>query len=356
MELEFKKDFETARGNWDKFWEDELHRPAMQLIVPKENCIATPWPKCYKYGRGNVEELLDEVEAYVSSHHFLAEAIPAYVIAFAPDHFSALLGADIHLHLDSDQTAWVEPIITNWDKDEIKFQTDGFWWQRTVEFMRAFRKRFDGRVLLCPSNIQGGLDCLSAIRGVNELLMDIMDCPDKIKIALESVDVAVKQVQAAYVDELDIPKYGCVNRHLFYSREMIGVPQCDFASMISPKTFRQLQMPALEAELTNLAQCDYHLDGPDTIVHLEAISELDKVSVIQWQPGAGEAAEQDWWPLYQKIDSLGMGHIVVKNDNGALGKRIWNELSSKKVFVDCHCQTEKEAMQILDEFENLSGK
>lgn len=356
MELEFKKDFEIARENWGKFWEDKMHRPALQLIAPRENCDIQPWPKCYKYGRGDVEQLLDEVEAYVSSHHFLAEAIPAYVIAFAPDHFSALLGADIHLHPESDQTAWVEPIIADWDKDEIKLQTDGFWWQRTIEFIRAFRKRFDGRVLLCPPNIQGGLDCLSAIRGVNELLLDMIDCPDKVKAALESVDVAVKEVQAAYADELDIPTFGCVNRHLFYSTKMISVPQCDFACMISPEAFREFQMPALESELADLGQCDYHLDGPDTIRHLETICELDKVDVIQWQPGAGEAAEKDWWPLYQKIDSLGMGHLIFKNDKGALGKRVWEELSSKKVFIDCHCQTEKEAMQILHEFENLSDK
>ncbi|MCK5127559.1 MAG: hypothetical protein KAR42_14985 [candidate division Zixibacteria bacterium] len=356
MELEFKKDFKIAKENWGRFWEDKLHRPALQLIVPKENCSTTAWPRCYKYARGDVEQLLDKVEAYVSNHYFIAEAIPAYVIAFAPDHFSALLGADIHLHPNSDQTVWVEPFVSDWDDTEIIFQTDGFWWQRTVEFIRAFRKRFDGRVLLCPPNIQGGLDCLSAIRGVNELLLDIIDCPDKIKAVLVSVDKAVKQVQAAYADELDIPIYGCVNRHMFYSDEMISVPQCDFSCMISPEMFRIFQMPILESELLNLGQCDYHLDGPDAIKHLETICELDKVSVIQWQPGAGEAAEQDWWPLYQKIDSLGMGHIIVKNDKGSLGKRIWNELSSKKVFIDCYCQTKKEAMQILDEFENLSNK
>jgi 5-methyltetrahydrofolate--homocysteine methyltransferase len=355
MELEFKKDFEQAKQNWSKFWEGKMHRPILRLTAPKENAAVTPWPNCYAHGQKSrsIEEWLDQVEAYVSSHVFIAEAIPAYLVSFAPDHFSALLGADIRLHPDSDRTAWVDPFVDNWNDAEIKFRKDGFWWERTVAFMRAFRKRFDGRVLLSPPNIQGGLDCLAAIRGVNELLLDILDCPEKISLALQSVNTAVDQVRAAFAAELDIPAYGFVNRHMFYSSQLIDVPQCDFSCMISPEMFREFQMPALEHELAELGSCDYHLDGPGAIKHLEAICELDKVQVIQWQPGAGEAADQDWWQLYQKIDSLGRGHYIFKDIK--LGKRIWNELSSRKVFIDCCCQSRREAMQILEEFEKTSA-
>lgn len=349
MELEYKSDFQLAADNWKKFWKNELGRPVLKITAPKDEARPVPYPKSYNYIDKSVNDWMDAVEDYFENNLFIAEAIPAYIISFAPDNFSSFLGADIQWNENSRGTNWVVPFVKDWDDKEIKFDPESRWWQKTLEVVSAFRKRFDGKAIVVPPHLQGGLDCLSAIRGVNELLMDIIDCPEKIKRALDQVSIAIKQVRNAYQEILD-PDIGYVNRHLMYSDQMIDVPQCDFSCMISPAMFEEFQMPVLEKELEDLGPVDYHLDGPGAIQHLEDICALDKIKVIQWQPGAGEAAEKDWWDLYKKIDDLGKGIFFYGPNAIKNTKRACQELKTKQIFADIICLSEKQANQLLNKF------
>ncbi len=356
MELEYKPDFESTRRQWDDFWAGRMERPLLSLRAPKQpGASLTPPPKSQAYGKeGKVEDWLDTLENYFDNTLFLNEAVPAVPVSFAPDHFSTLLGSDIHLNPDNPETGWVEPFVEDWDKAEIKLRKDGYWWERTFEFIRAFRRRFDGRAMLCPPNIQGGLDCLSAIRGNQELLFDLIDCPEKVEEALGRVNQAVRELQNIYKEEMDVAAQGSVNRHLFYSSDqLIGVPQCDFSCMISQDMFRHFQLPALREELKQLGDSDYHLDGPDAIQHLEAICELDKVTVIQWQPGAA-SMDQDWTWLYDRIDALGRGLIIVGEDAIEKAEKLWRRLNSRKLAVFSVYESVEEAEKITEKFNNLS--
>jgi hypothetical protein len=96
--------------------------------------------------------------------------------------------------------------------------------------------------------------------------------------------------------------------------------------MISAEMFRAFGIPSLRNECAGLDAAEYHLDGPDAIRHLEAVCEIDKIKVIQWQPGAGEAARRDWSELYARIDRLGKGHL---RGGGALRvQTIWQACRS----------------------------
>jgi hypothetical protein len=351
-ELELK-DFQDAAANWGRFWSGDLHRPVLRITAPKNDGNPVSMPNAYLYKDRKAEELLDAFEEYLDNTLFIAEAIPCYHISFAPDHFSAYLGADIKSNENSRETTWVVPIIKDWDDAEIKFKPDSAWWEKTAEFLSAFRKRFEGRAVLVPPNIQGGLDCLSAIRGVNELLMDIIDVPDKVERALDQVSVAVSETQNAYREFLD-PNAGYMNRHMMYSAQAISVPQCDFSCMISPEMFNKFQMPVLKKELEGSGPVDYHLDGPGAIQHLESICSLDTIRVIQWQPGAGEAAEKDWWDLYKKINDLGKGIYLFGLKNLDLAKKAWLELDNRHIYFDVICENSKQAYDIYEEFEKLA--
>lgn len=349
MELEYKPDFQVTSDNWKKFWAGELDRPALRIVAPKNEAKPVSCPNPYFYIDRDVEELLDAVEEYFDNTLFIGEAIPAYCISFAPDTFSAFLGAEIQWKDADKSTTWVVPFVKDWDDVDIKFDVNSRWWQKTAEYLTAFRKRFDGRAILVPPHLQGGLDCLSAIRGVNELLMDIIDCPEKVQRALEQVAVAIKKVRREYKKVLD-PDIGYVNRHMMYSDKMIDVPQCDFSCMISPEMFEHFQMPIIERELEDLGPVDYHLDGPGAIQHLEKICRLEKIKVIQWQPGAGEAAEKGWWDLYKKIDGLGKGMYFFGPDVINNTQRAYCEFSTKYIYSDIACQNEKQALELFDTF------
>ncbi|MBD3320018.1 MAG: hypothetical protein GF350_02880 [Chitinivibrionales bacterium] len=85
--------------------------------------------------------------------------------------------------------------------------------------------------------------------------------------------------------------------------------------MISPDMFEKFGMPSLRAQVDCLNAAEYHLDGPGALQHIEQICSIDKISVIQWQPGAGKAASQNWTDVYHTIDSLGRGTVMWASKN-----------------------------------------
>ena len=317
------------------------------LNLPRIRVNPVPRPHPYFCAVGNLDKIIDQVLGWAATHEFLGDAVPGYQITFAPDHFAALLGADIRFHPDSPDTAWVEPFVTDWDEADIRFNSAGPWWERTVACIRAFRGRCDGKLIISGTQLQGGLDCLAAIRGVNELLLDIVDCPDKVLNALAAVDHALHEVRRALVKELNVAEFGSLTRHGLYSTGILDVPQCDFSAMISPEMFRKFGLPSLRKEVTSLDAAEYHLDGPDAIKHLEAICEIEKISVIQWQPGAGEAAEKDWTWLYQKIDALGKGTVRPAAKDKI--PDIWRQSQSKHLYFSTLVISEKEMAELIHE-------
>ena len=190
MELQFKKDFDEVRSRWDAFWKGQGHRPIIVIVMPKAD--AAPLPT-WKDSLGDFEMLADKVERWAGSHEFLADAMPSYHFEFGPDHFSLLLGSDLQIVPGSTDTTWCVPFLKDYGMD-IRFCPEGPWWEKTVEFIRAFRARFDGRLMLSGPTLIAGLDCLVAIRGVNEVMMDLAVEPQAVTSALRAIDRAYTQV------------------------------------------------------------------------------------------------------------------------------------------------------------------
>ena len=147
MELEFRPDFEAARERWAAFWRGTSPRPLLQAIRPRAGVAPVAKPRAYDCAFGELDPLIDQALEWASSHEFLGDAIPFFMITFAPDHFAALLGADIKRSEES-RTNWVEPCRTSLGDVEISFQREGRWWKRTLECIERFRARLDGKLII----------------------------------------------------------------------------------------------------------------------------------------------------------------------------------------------------------------
>ena len=79
--------------------------------------------------------------------------------------------------------------------------------------------------------------------------------------------------------------------------------QCDGSAMFSPEMFREFVLPGLKEQTEYIDYTMYHLDGTQSIVHLDAILEIEKLNAVEWTPQAGEPGGTDprWYPLYRKI-------------------------------------------------------
>lgn len=330
MQLEFKPDFEQARERWSAYWAGESDRPVVASVVPKAGATPVDAPGYLAGFTGEPDPLIDQVLAWAQTHEFLGEAIPFYYLEFGADHFSSFLGADMRLHEDSGATSWLVPFVEDWDEAEIEFRPDSYWWRRTVDFIRAFRARCDGKLLIAGPTLVAGLDCLAAIRGQERLAMDLVMQPDAVQRALAKVRKAYEQILDALAVELDYATWGSINRHGFYSPGRTNVPQCDFSCMISSEMFAEFQLPCLAHESQQLDHSCYHLDGPGAVRHLEAICSLPGIHAIQWVAGAGEGEQQDWMHLHRRIDELGKGQYF--GGNASTVERLTREFESRQLY------------------------
>ncbi len=273
-------------------------------------------------------------------------------MSFAADHFAALLGSEIRHHPDSPDTMWLEPFVEDWETDDVRFRPESRWWERTVEAIRAFRRRFDGQVLVYGPNLEGGLDALSAIRGPQRLVMDLVDCPEQVERALTAVNQAVDDVRAALDAEVDIARWGSTNRFGMYGRGLLDIPQCDFSCMIGPEMFERFQMPCLRHEIEPLHGSIYHLDGPGALQHLEALCTIERLHMIQWQPGSGNY-EKDWTAVYRRIDELGKGQFrwLGGREGMDIIRRAWETYRSRHQFYTLGGVTAAEMDAFLASFE-----
>lgn len=345
MTLITKTDFPQAQENWDRFWRGELGRPAIAAVVAKPGLEPAPKP-AYTSGRdGDFAPLLDQLERYLATHEFIGEAIPFYVLEFAADHFSALLGAKLRFRDDGHGYGWTEPIVADWDDFEIRFRPEGEWWQRTVALAQALQERFAGRLLIAAPTLVANLDALAALRGTEALLMDLVIHPDKVHRALEQVTQSHHVILDALAELLDYETWGSLNRHGMYCRGRINVPQCDFSCMIGPDMYAQFVIPYLRQEMAHLDQVEYHLDGPGALKHLEALCSLERLDVVQWVPGAGIGEERDWTDLYQRIDDLGKGQI--RYGDGATMQALWDRYQSPKLFWNLRAESRAQAEDVL---------
>jgi len=304
MKIAFKDNFDITRQQWQHFWSGTNGRPLFQAIAPKPGVSPVTKPHAYDCAFGEIDPHIEQALAWAETHEFLADSIPYYMVTFAPDHFAALLGADIVRSEGSNQTNWVKPCLQTLDGAEISFQRKGKWWERTVECVERFRQACDGKLLITGTHIQGNLDCLVALYGTQPLLLDLAMQPDIVKRALEQVDQAVIEVRQAMADLLDIPTWGSINRFGMYGPGIIDVPQCDVSCMISADMFREFVVPSLTREIKSTDHSIYHLDGPDALQHTESLCSIDALDMIQWMPGEGYY-DDDWRKLNRQIDSLG---------------------------------------------------
>lgn len=346
MLLEFKPDFDHARQHWDAFWRGENQRPAIQAIVPKDGVEPVAKPP-YASGRdGNFTPVIDQLLRWAETHEFLCDAIPFFYLEFGADQFATFLGAGMKFPPGIEGNGWVEPFIDDLENADIRFRPESAGWQQIVAFAEALKERCTGKLLIASPTLSANLDALAAVRGTQNLLLDLSLKPEAVHRALRMITDAHADIVNAFARLFEFDTWGSINRHGMYSHGRINVPQCDFSCMISPEMFREFGIPYIREETEHLDAAECHLDGPGAVKHLPALCEIEGVDLIQWVPGAGNEGK-DWSGLFRQFDQFGKGQL--RGGTIAALRRTWSELSSRKIYWILHGATRDEVLRYLDE-------
>lgn len=350
MDLEFKKDFDSTKENWAKFWTGTLGRPIILAVIPKKGMAEVPAPKWGAALSQDQEDVIDQALRCAESHDFLADSVPFFIPSLMVDLMPALLGAEIK----SVEESWgvdtrAIPFLEDLDSD-ISLKRDSVWWKRLMSLCRCIKRKCAGRLVFGEVTPGYNLDVLGAIRGTERLMLDFYDNPGGVHHALAQILNAYNEIVDEYCRIFEFEKYGGVTRHGFFCDGIIGVPQCDFGFSIGKEHFDEFALPYLKKEIDRLDAVEYHLDGPGNIVHAESICGIEKIGVIQWVAGAGSEGK-DWSSLYRKIAGLGKGlWLGAGTPDDAF--RLWNEYGqSGRMILSCRAETEGDVEKYFKKFE-----
>jgi len=310
VELLYKPDFEEAARRWQAFWAGELlDRPPTVLTARRSGAPQRPGNPQIVGLDGDFTTPLDTFEAWAETIYFAGEALPCFVPSFGPSQFAGFVGGEIIMSEESGDTSWIDPCVDDWaDFLPIKLDPQNHYWRLMLEFYRAIGERAPGKFLPAIPDSQPHVDLLAALRGTQQLLMEMVDQPEMVDVAARQATEIFPLIFDGLWEAAEIDRFGWVS-----DWSTVGFPgkgcitSSDFSAMVSPAMFRRWILPALEYLWEFLDYNIYHLDGPDALHHLPDLLAVpnEKLHAIQWVPGESNAPQPTFVDIFQQIQAAG---------------------------------------------------
>ncbi|MCL5995419.1 MAG: hypothetical protein M1546_05105 [Chloroflexi bacterium] len=307
--LRYREDMDAVRARMTTWWEGgDIGRPAMALTVPRQEPIEhipiMPAPPGWvtDYSTSNYDYRVNLAARACVNTHYLAEAVPFVVPDLAPNCLALYLGCK---GVDMPGTVWCEPVGDRIEDLKFEYDHGNFYWQFSLRLGREMLRMGKGKYLLQFPDLIEGLDTLAAMRGSEQLLIDLIERP-------EWVQQCLRQITDRYFHYYDV-LYDLMRDEVGGSHFWLWAPgrmakfQCDFSAMISPGMFKQFMLPVLAEMCERVSYCIYHWDGPGAIPHHDHLLSIPHLRMIQWTSGSGVETTGDkrWYPLYHKTIEAG---------------------------------------------------
>lgn len=354
LNLSTKPDAVEACTRWEHFWHGELYdRPLVQTSVPRQGVpvgevVDLYALRYYLASQPTWDQQLALIDRWLEQVCFPGDMIPSIAPDFGPDQWAAFYGAELQFGEDSKYTNWVEPFVDGWkDVLPLEFDSRNPTFQRLLEYAACLARHGEGRYLVAHIDAHSNADALSAMRGPENFMMDLYDCPDLVEKAMHDVRRSYKQILAAIADAGRMNTWGYANKGMWHPRSF-QVVQSDVICMMGSEHMRQFVLPALQEEFTYHEGIYFHLDGPGALRHLDDILSIPGHWILQWQPGDGQKPNWQWLDILQKAQNAGKAlHVFGKGLNLEAMKTLHHQLDPARVVYTPDLRSETEAHDLL---------
>ncbi|MBN2132853.1 MAG: hypothetical protein JW741_25355 [Sedimentisphaerales bacterium] len=352
-ELIWKEDWDAARRHHCDWWQQQelvlwvtasRDRPAMDLEPP-------PAPTDLRQRWFDPEWRLRQQEYQISRCFYGGDAFPLFSSISAAGDLGAYVGCQVGL---SPQTVWCEPCIGDPPEGHPPIRLDRQSWafRQHVAMVELAVRESGGRWLVTPPDLVENVDILSAMRGPQPFLLDLVDRP-------EWVEQKVREINQAFFEAFNVfyemvrDGYGG-NGFVFnvWGPGRTAKVQCDACAMFGPEMFRRFVTPALTEQCDWLDYALYHLDGEDCLVNLDELLAIDSLNAIEWTPrrlSVGDSGGHPrHWELYRRILAAGKSvqAIGVKYEEVI---PLLDACGGTGMFVTTSAPTEEDARRLAEE-------
>ena len=306
----YHPEWAAARARLTTWWNGgDIGRAAMMFSGPRAEPfeiipeVAAPDSPAPGYTTKSLPFRVNSALRGCVQGRYYGEAVPAACAGdLAPNCLALYLGCR---GVEMRDTVWCEPCFATPEAARFDYDPENFYWRFTFDAMRQVAPQAKGKFLQCFPDLIEGLDSLAAMRGTEELLIDLVERP-------EWVQACLRQITDRYFHYYDM-LYDLIRDEVGGSVFWSWAPgrmakfQCDFSAMISPEMFGEHMVPVLTEMTERVSYSMYHWDGPGAIPHHDHLLSIPRLNMLQWTPGAGAEPtwESCWWPMYHKTIDAG---------------------------------------------------
>jgi hypothetical protein len=315
MELSLKPDFDRAVERLEAWWHCEvLDRACVQMHVarPGEH---RPYPaKKHATLRERWMDVEYHVESCLRSYertYYVGEAFPTYFANLGPDICATLLGGELEF---MPGTSWAEPFVDDWNDVDFTPQFERVYWDTIRKMTDLALEVGEGKFITGLTDLHMNGDLLSAVRGREQLCLDLHDRPDELREVIRKAGAMYPVVFDDLWNRIKAKGLGCTTWLSVYHHDRYYATSMDFAGLISPEMFQDFFLPIIVDEIEFLERSLFHLDGPTALPHLDTLLSIPKLNGIQWVFGAGNGPCTRWIEVYRRIQNAGKcAQVIVEN-------------------------------------------
>ena len=305
-----KPDFDKVMERFEAWWRCEIvdrppvcirfGKPESERMSPPESDHET-WRDRWM----DADFQARMAQANMNNTVFYAEALPAVYPNLGPEVFSAVYGCPLEF---GPSTSWSEPILEDWSDAslaELRLDRSNVYFRKILELTDALLEVARGQFIVGYTDLHGGGDAIAAFRDPQALLIDTIECPDRIHLLADRITGEFLDIYDLYHEKLSAEGMPSTTWCPVTGHGRVHIPSNDFSCMISQECFEDLFVPGIIEECRHMDHNLYHLDGPDALRYLDLLLDIPEIHAIQWVPGAGRDYWADWIEVYQRIQARG---------------------------------------------------
>jgi len=291
---------------------------------------------------------LRHLEYRLSTRYFGSDKFPFIDTQLGPGSLGTFLGARPHF---VPRTVWYDPCIDDPDTfGPIRFDPQNHWFKVHMELVDQALKISRGRFTVGIPDLIENIDTLSAMRGTEQTLMDVIERPDWVHRCLGEINEAFFSAFQAFFGKVRDEEDGnCFAAFNIWAPGRTAKVQCDFSAMISPAMFNDFVLPYLDQQCRWLDYSMYHLDGTTALQHLDSLLSIEALDAIEWtpQPNFERGGHKRWYDLYKQIKRAGKSIQVLGVMLKDL-KPLFDTVGPEGIYILTYADSQAEADKMIE--------
>ena len=303
-------DWAHKKERFEAYWERQnTDRCCLAITVanPNGKPVFPDRPFTWEQWYCDLRLIHEKMMNQQAMNDYLFESINARLVDLGTAGHCRFFSAQPHY---GDGTIWFFPTLDTPDSSTLIFDEDEF--EKQKAFTQALVDQGQGHYFIGMNDHCGIIDSLAHLRGTETLLMDMIEEPEFVHEARNTITKAWIRTQKEFFDIIKDNNHGGSSHawmHLWSPRRHLQL-QCDYSCMISPAMFEEFVLPELEETSAAFEHISYHLDGVEQLRHLDMILSVPGISNIQWTRVAGQPKTSANIEALIKIQKAGKGLVL----------------------------------------------